>query len=741
MSNGFITILNLSLSGGCVALIVIFLRLFLKKAPKKYSYVLWAVVFVRLICPFTIELPVKTVPIRPQSISGDMVSSPNPSIQSGIPSIDNVVNSVIERTLPPVQTGVSSNPIQVWLAVGEFFWLIGILALLLYGGLSYMRLYKRVSTAIRIRDNIFETDRITTPFVLGVFNPKIYIPIGLSEKELEFIILHEQTHIKRYDYLIKPIAFIIVTIHWFNPLVWISYFLLAKDIELSADEYVMKQSTTDIRGDYSITLLSLSAKKSGLLSPLAFGETGVKERIKNVLKYKKPAFWISTVTVIVIIASSIFLMTSLKEKAVETEQNPMVPTVESNINPNSTAVSATPGITPITSDTLYKRVKITFTSDLMEEGGVTEFETTDIPTVSYIYSSIDSSLVPSNETDLNNNNTLQFVIELSGNIGGFSCGLYYNTLYDKAYLVNNGGLYEASTNFARSIASYFENVNLALRINDEKAVELFAEYGWTLDYQINVMKNKLNEIRTLSAFNPNAYYFAYNNELSKDIGLDMSKYSDTGEIDVEIYRIRESMPEEFYPIQNARGIVIKNGNEIIGAFISAGRHSAFNSCSLKGNSFEKVTGLTLNEWITKVVTADQVESRLAKLTPEQVIEEYFSALDQKDEKVALSCIYKAAQIEHLTANMPNEELFIESSYLPLSGSIWGAKSVFDNLKSAKLIEVKLLDGTKSSSLTYRVTMDIQYNQEEVISSGEQNWDFTMVFESPQTGWKIVGVGH
>jgi beta-lactamase regulating signal transducer with metallopeptidase domain len=716
------------------------LRLFLKKAPKKYSYALWAVVFVRLICPFTIELPVKTVPIRPQSISGDIVSSPNPSIQSGVSTIDTVVNTVLDRTLPPVHAGASINPIQVWLAVGEFLWCIGILSLLLYGVLSYVRLYRRVSTAIRIRDNIFETDHITTPFVLGLVNPKIYIPIGLSEKELEFIILHEQTHIKRYDYLIKPFAFIIVAFHWFNPLVWVSYYLLAKDIELSADEYVMKQSMADIRGEYSITLLSLSAKKSGLLSPLAFGETGVKERIRNVLKYKKPTFWISVITIVVILTASVFLMSSMKERPEnELPTSTILPTTGSNID-NSNLPSDTPTSKPLTKEITYESVKITLFPDFLVEGVVTEFETTDRATVSNIASSIELSVTPSDETDLYNNNSMRYQIGLSKDNGGYSCLLYYNTLDDKAYIEKDGGLYEVDTDFARYIASFLENANITFHMKEE-VVTLFAEYGWTLDYQIYAMNNKLNEIRTLSAFNPNAYYFAYNNELSKEIGLDMSDYSNSTNLDVEIYRIRERMPLEFYPARDARAIVVKNGNEIIGAFISSGRHSAFTACSLKGNRFEEVTGLAINQWITNMVTADQTESELSQLEPEKVIEEYFKALNQKDERTALYCMWKGSLLEKLTANMPNEGLFMESSYLPLSGSNWGAKSVFDNLKSVKLIEVKLLDGTKSSSLTYRVSMDIQYKQDDTITSGEQNWDCTMVFESPQTGWKIVGFGH
>jgi hypothetical protein len=417
----------------------------------------------------------------------------------------------------------------------------------------------------------------------------------------------------------------------------------------------------------------------------------------------------------------------------------ILPTTGSNAD-NSNLPSDTPTSKPLTKEITYESVKITLFPDFLVEGVVTEFETTDRATVSNIASSIELSMTPSDETDLYNNNSRRYQIGLSKDNGGYSCLLYYNTLDDKAYIEKDGGLYEVDTDFARYIASFLENANITFHMKEE-VVTLFAEYGWTLDYQIYAMNNKLNEIRTLSAFNPNAYYFAYNNELSKEIGLDMSDYSNSTNLDVEIYRIRERMPLEFYPARDARAIVVKNGNEIIGAFISSGRHSAFTACSLKGNRFEDVTGLAINQWITNMVTADQTESELSQLEPEKVIEEYFKALNQKDERMALYCMWKGSLLEKLTANMPNEGLFMESSYLPLSGSNWGAKSVFDNLKSVKLIEVKLLDGTKSSSLTYRVSMDIQYKQDDTITSGEQNWDCTMVFESPQTGWKIVGFGH
>ena len=330
MSSLFIEILNMSISAGCVTVIVVLIRLLMKKAPKKYAYALWAVVFFRLVCPFTIQMPVSAVPVQPHTIPQDIVYSKNPLIRSGLPAVDSVVNDIISAAqlsepasknigLPSSELTVSVNPIQIALEIGTVVWLTGTVALLLYAIISYLRLKRKVGTAIWVNDNIYETDLIKTPFVLGYIRPKIYIPIGLESQELQCIIWHEQTHIRRHDYLIKPFAFLVTAIHWFNPFAWVSYVLMARDMELSADEYVVKHSDTDIRSVYSNSLLNLSAKKSGLFSPLAFGETGVKVRIKNVLNYRNPAFWISAITAVAVIASSVLLLGGRAVSVVESE--------------------------------------------------------------------------------------------------------------------------------------------------------------------------------------------------------------------------------------------------------------------------------------------------------------------------------------------------------------------------------------------------------------------------------------
>ena len=391
--------------------------------------------------------------------------------------------------------------------------------------------------------------------------------------------------------------------------------------------------------------------------------------------------------------------------------------------------------------TEYGKVKIELLSDQTGFKSENIIEIRDSKIISTIDLAIKNSLIPAENSDLENNHTNQYQIEMSNDIGGYSCVLYYDTLYDKAYLGKDGGLDETKIDFARYIDSLLENTNIRAHIEDSKALELFKSYGWTLDYEIGKLKSNLEDINVLSEFNSNQYYFAYNNELSKDIGLDMDQYANTTNINIEIYRIHESMPQAFYPIQNARGIVVKRDDQIIGAFISAGRHSAFDACSLKGNSFEQATGQTLHKWFGKIIHASNEEKKLSKLEPEQVIERYFTALNHKDMQAAVSCLSKKNLLGNLTSNMPNDDLFNERISLPLTNTDMEAKSSFENLRSVKILQVKEHVGYDENTKRFGVTVDLTYKGGGSIASGEQIWDCHMVYESPQTGWKIEEFGH
>ncbi|WP_246552286.1 M56 family metallopeptidase [Vallitalea pronyensis] len=220
------------------------------------------------------------------------------------------VDSFVSQSLPLPTVGASANPLQIYVEIGAYVWIFGIIALLVYSFVSILSLYKQLKSAQLIEKNIFEANNLKIPFVLGLVRPKIYLPVGLSATERSYILLHEQTHIQRKDHMIKILAFLILSIHWFNPLVWVSFILMSKDMELSCDERVLKEMDEDIKKPYANSLLSLATRKpiyNG--SPLAFGEGNVKGRIKNVLNYRKPRFWVIVVALVVAIVVSIGLFT------------------------------------------------------------------------------------------------------------------------------------------------------------------------------------------------------------------------------------------------------------------------------------------------------------------------------------------------------------------------------------------------------------------------------------------------
>ena len=307
MDKLILTILNMSVTASFVILAVCVVRVLLKKAPKVISYALWAVVAFRLAIPFSFESVFSLMPINPNPIPQDIVYQVAPRIDTGFYILDNAINASLPA---PVQDNVLSsiNPLQIWLAIGEFVWLIVIAIMVIYSIVTICLLKCRLKNAVLIKDNIYEADNLKTPFVLGYFIPKIYIPADLKPEEKDYIILHEQTHIRRKDHFIKLFAYLLLCIHWFNPLAWLAFVLMGADMELACDERVLKELGSGIKKDYSASLLSLSTGKRIINgSPLAFGEDGVKTRIKNILNFKKPARIIVIVAVLLAAAIGIGL--------------------------------------------------------------------------------------------------------------------------------------------------------------------------------------------------------------------------------------------------------------------------------------------------------------------------------------------------------------------------------------------------------------------------------------------------
>lgn len=309
MEQIFLQILNMSFAGSVVILFVLLMRLMLKKAPKFFSYLLWSVVLFRLICPFSFESAMSLLPVSPAPIPSDILYAATPQLNTGIAAVDQVISSSLPVPIPQA----SVNPLQIWIFLGSVLWLCGIAVLIVYSVVSLFRLKKRLADAEHDSDNIYLSAHIDTSFVLGVIHPKIYLPESLSGKERAYILLHEWTHIRRLDHIVKLLSFFVLCVHWFNPLVWVAFFLSGKDMEMSCDEAVIKKMGTEVKKDYSSSLLSLATGKrivAGTL--LAFGEGDTKERIKNVLNYKKPAFWVVVITLVGVITLSIGLMANPK---------------------------------------------------------------------------------------------------------------------------------------------------------------------------------------------------------------------------------------------------------------------------------------------------------------------------------------------------------------------------------------------------------------------------------------------
>ena len=309
MSEFFLTLVNMSISASYIVLVVLLLRLLLKKAPKWIAVLLWGIVALRLICPFTIESALSLIPSA-QTISPEIMTDETPQINSGIPFINYVVNPVISESFAP-EIGASANPLQICIPILAAVWLVGVAGMLLYTVISYFRVKRKIGTAVLLRDNIFQSENVVSPFVLGVIKPKIYLPFNMNEQDKEHVIAHEQAHISRKDYLWKPLGFLILTLHWFNPLLWLSYVLLCRDIELACDEKVIKELDKEQKADYSQALLTCSVNRRMIAAcPLAFGEVGVKNRVKSVLNYKKPAFWIIIIAVVASVVMAVCFLTN-----------------------------------------------------------------------------------------------------------------------------------------------------------------------------------------------------------------------------------------------------------------------------------------------------------------------------------------------------------------------------------------------------------------------------------------------
>lgn len=344
----FVRLMNMSMTASVVIAAVLIVRAFMGKMPKRYSYVLWLIVAFRLLCPVGLASPVSVFNLlgehqvlweeyQQEGIAGNGIGQQQDSNiekqQDDFISIDEN-----EGYYPAQEAGfrgeslfegkLATEEISPFVRYGTMAWLSIAAILAIWNVISLFLMKRRVSSAIRFRDNIYECDNIPTPFVMGFVSPKIYIPFRLNEEEREYIIKHERHHIDRKDTIVKLIAVLITSIYWFHPLVWISYFLMIRDMEMSCDEYVLQKSNSDIREAYSRSLLAFATnQRNAGMGLIAFGESDARKRVQHIMKYKKCGKWIGIAAVGLVIAAGVVCLTDAKESEVDNTfqlENPLI---------------------------------------------------------------------------------------------------------------------------------------------------------------------------------------------------------------------------------------------------------------------------------------------------------------------------------------------------------------------------------------------------------------------------------
>ena len=319
MVNTFIELCNRSIQAGYLILAIILLRLVWKRVPKLMYRFLWCLTGLRLALPFTLETALSLIP-KKTVIEPEVLYTEAPALDSGIQAVNQVINPVMAESFTPA-VGASVNPLQVVMIIVAWIWLVGLLALLLYSVISYIRLHYKVQDAVLLKENIFQSEKVGSPFVFGFLKPRIYLPYSLEEENMAYVIAHEKMHIKNKDHLLKPIAFILLSVYWFNLLVWLAYYLFCKDLELACDEWVIWNWEKEDKKAYAKALVMCSTqRKFGSISPLAFGENAVKERIKNVLRYKNPTVLVFAMIMVVVLVAVVCFMTN----PVEVNENEIV---------------------------------------------------------------------------------------------------------------------------------------------------------------------------------------------------------------------------------------------------------------------------------------------------------------------------------------------------------------------------------------------------------------------------------
>lgn len=319
MEDLFIRALNISIAASFLVLAIIIYRLFAKKAPRWVAVFLWGLVGLRLLLPFSIESSLSLIPSKntlPTTITHDRY----PALDTGFGALDEVINPILSGRVE-ARPEYSANPMQVWITLLGWIWLAVMLCLLIYMASSFVYLRAKTRVKVEREDKVYLCDCVRTPFILGIIRPRIYLPSDISDRDFPLVVAHERAHIKRLDHLWKPLGFLLLSVYWFNPLLWVAYVLMCRDIEQACDEKVISVLNDSEKAAYSEALLSLGIK-SRIISacPLAFGEVSVKSRISAISKYKRPATAVIVVSLVICTAFAACFLTYKKKDAIAIEQ-------------------------------------------------------------------------------------------------------------------------------------------------------------------------------------------------------------------------------------------------------------------------------------------------------------------------------------------------------------------------------------------------------------------------------------
>lgn len=418
------TLLKMSATGAVVICTVLVLRLCLRRAPKIFSYVLWLIVLFRLLCPVSVALPVSVFNLIPEvqkDVTVQLFAQVHPENRDAIPAKSSGItgeessaskeDAVIEDSSVSAHLAESQATMEVtslwsWKNIALLIWLIGVCAMVGYAVVSVWQLHKKLQHASLDRENIYLLEGVSSPFVAGVLRPRIYLPCGLGENEKTYILLHEQTHIRRGDPLFRVLAYVALTLHWFNPFVWAAFFLSGRDMEMSCDEQVMRKLGDQIRCDYSDSLLAMAQGKRAVgFTPLAFGEGDTGKRIKNVLNYKKTTLQVVVIGVLVVVLAGIALGADAMEDTPVSGQTQDVDDTSQEQNTR-----------PVPVDTQQDDQTDTLAPDISAAADSAVIATLSVRTISRSARCIDSYVIPDDDWEKTYGSELAFAKDCRFNI-------------------------------------------------------------------------------------------------------------------------------------------------------------------------------------------------------------------------------------------------------------------------------------------------------------------------------------